>query len=59
VRRILTDAVSLKRAFYLIRHADDRRNARLAAFAEALATGLRTETARLEALASGRAAPKA
>ena len=31
----------------------------LAAFAEALATGLRAETARLEALTSGRTAPKA
>ncbi|HCQ58753.1 MAG TPA: LysR family transcriptional regulator [Sulfitobacter sp.] len=59
VRRILTQAVSLKRAFYLIRHADDRRNARLAAFAEALAAGLRAETARLEAEAAQKTAPKA
>ncbi|MEX3315135.1 LysR family transcriptional regulator [Sulfitobacter sp. PS-8MA] len=59
VRRILTKEVSLTRAFYLIRHADDRRNARLSAFAEALAAGLRAETARLEAIAAGRPAPKA
>jgi len=59
VRRILTEEVSLTRAFYLIRHADDRRNARLSAFADALAVGLRAETARLEALAAGRTAPKA
>ena len=59
VQRILTQAVSLKRAFYLIRHADDRRNARLAAFAEALAAGLRAETARLEAEAAQKTAPKA
>ena len=51
VRRILMDAVSLTRSFYLIRHADDQRNARLSRFAEDLATGLRAEVARLEALA--------
>ncbi len=51
VRRILTDQISLKRAFYLIRHADDRRNPRLSRFAEALSARLRAEVARLEALA--------
>ncbi|MBW4708573.1 LysR family transcriptional regulator [Roseobacter sp. YSTF-M11] len=51
VRRILTDQISLTRAFYLIRHADDQRNTRLSRFAEALSTGLRAEVARLEALA--------
>ncbi|UWR32107.1 LysR family transcriptional regulator [Sulfitobacter sp. W027] len=59
VRRILPDQVSLTRAFYLIRHVDDRRNARLSGFAEALAVGLRAETMRLEALAAEQAAPKA
>ena len=48
LRRVLTRAVSLTRAFYLIRHADDARNPRLARFAELLAAGLRAEVARLE-----------
>jgi DNA-binding transcriptional LysR family regulator len=48
LRRILTEAVSLTRAFYLIRHADDRRNWRLTRFAEILAAALRAEVARLE-----------
>lgn len=51
VRRILTDQVSLTRAFYLIRHADDQRNPRLSRVAQALTAGLRAEVARLEALA--------
>lgn len=50
LRLVLADAVKLTRAFYLIRHADDRRNLRLSRFAEALSHGLRTEVARLEAL---------
>jgi len=50
LRRVLTDAVSLTRAFYLIRHADDARNARLARFAGLLSAGLKTEVARLEGL---------
>ncbi|EEB84953.1 LysR family transcriptional regulator [Roseobacter sp. GAI101] len=49
VKRILTDQVSLSRAFYLIRHADDRRNLRLSRFADALAQGVRAEVIRLEA----------
>lgn len=49
LRRILVDAVSLTRAFYLIRHADDARNLRLARFADLLSRGLRDEVARLEA----------
>ncbi len=49
--RILTDQVSLSRSFYLIRHADDRRVARLNRFADLLAVALRKEVARLEALA--------
>lgn len=51
VRRILTDEVSLTRAFFLIRHADDARNARLARFADLLTIGLREEVAKLEAQA--------
>ena len=50
LRRVLVDDVSLTRAFYLIRHADDARNQRLARFADALSEGLRKEVARLEAL---------
>lgn len=49
LRRVLTEAVSLKRAFYLIRHLDDARNLRLARFADMLSAGLREEVARLEA----------
>mgnify|MGYP003135746543 FL=1 len=51
VRRILTGDVHLSRAFYLIRHEDDRRNLRLSRFAEALAQGVRAEVAKLEAIA--------
>ena len=51
VTRILTDQVSLKLAFYLIRHEADREDARLSRIAQALASGLRQEVARLEAQA--------
>ena len=51
VTRILTGGVHLSRAFYLIRHEDDRRNLRLSRFAEALAQGVRAEVAKLEAIA--------
>lgn len=51
VRRILTDQISLTRAFYLIRHADDQRNLRLSRFAQVLTAALRAEVVRLEALA--------
>ncbi|WP_025052722.1 LysR family transcriptional regulator [Sulfitobacter noctilucae] len=51
VRRILSDNVHLERAFYLIRHADDRTNQRLSQFAELLSAALRSEVARLEAKA--------
>lgn len=47
--KILTDEVSLKRSFYLIRHADDRRVERLNRFAEILALSIRKEVSRLEA----------
>ncbi len=49
VRRVLADQVRLRRAFYLIRHADDQRNQRLRQFAELLSAALRAEVARLEA----------
>lgn len=50
LRRVLVDEASLTRSFYLIRHTSDRRVSRLNRFAEALASGLRKEVARLEAL---------
>ncbi|WP_136442728.1 LysR family transcriptional regulator [Pacificoceanicola onchidii] len=50
LRRILTDEVSLTRSFYLVRHTDDRRHARMNRFAKALVDGMRAELARLEAL---------
>jgi len=49
LRRVLTDEVSLTRAFYLVRHAADRRSDRINRFAAALIAGLRGEVARLEA----------
>lgn len=51
VTRILTDKLALERHFYLVRHADDKRDVRLTRFAQALLDGLRTEVSRLEALA--------
>ena len=51
VVRLLTDAFTLTRSFWLIRHADDRRLDRMNRFAGALVRGLRAEVARLEGLA--------
>lgn len=51
VVKLLADDFSLTRAFYLIRHADDRRLERMNRFATALVQGLRQEVQRLEALA--------
>ena len=48
--RLLTEHISLRRSFWLIRHADDRASRRLTLLAEALAAGLRAEVARLEGL---------
>ncbi len=48
--KVLPDQISLTRAFYLIRHEDDRRLDRLNRFATALAAGVKREVARLEAL---------
>ena len=47
--RVLGGEVDLVRAFYMIRHADDRRLDRLNRFAALIVEGLRAEVARLEA----------
>lgn len=47
--QVIPDQVALTRSFWLIRHADDGRVARLNRFADLLAQGLRREVARLEA----------
>jgi DNA-binding transcriptional LysR family regulator len=49
LRRILTDRISLRRSFHLVRHADDARLERMNRFAALLSDGLRHEVARLEA----------
>lgn len=49
LKKVLSDEISLKRAFYLVRHADDRRLERLNRFAALLAHGVRAEVERLEA----------
>ncbi len=49
LQKILTAKIALKRSFYLVRHADDRRVERLSRFADLLALALRKEVARLEA----------
>lgn len=46
---VLPKEISLKRSFWLIRHADDRGSRRLSVLADQLAAGLRAEVARLEA----------
>jgi DNA-binding transcriptional LysR family regulator len=48
--KVLPVEVSLTRAFWLIRHADDRRIDRMNRFADLLAQGLRREVLRLEAM---------
>jgi DNA-binding transcriptional LysR family regulator len=48
--KLLTHDVSLTRAFWLIRHADDRRVERMTRFSDRLAQGLRRELLRLESL---------
>jgi len=48
VRRLLTDQFALTRAFYLVRHADDRNVPRIERFATALMAGLKAEVKRLE-----------
>jgi DNA-binding transcriptional LysR family regulator len=49
--RVIPDRIRLTRSFWLIRHADDGRVARLTRFAETLVREARAEMARLEALA--------
>lgn len=53
---VLPEAVTLKRAFYLIRHQDDARAQRLSEFASLLSAGVRAEVARLELAAAPRSA---
>jgi DNA-binding transcriptional LysR family regulator len=48
--KVMTDHVSLRRAFWLIRHESDGRVERLNRFAAALADGVRRELARLEGI---------
>lgn len=48
VVRVLVGQISLRRSFWLVRHADDHASARLGRVAEALALGIRREVARLE-----------
>ncbi len=49
LRKILPDAISLTRTFYLLRHAGDARIERLARVSEMVLDGVRSEVARLEA----------
>ncbi|MGR3795176.1 LysR family transcriptional regulator [Vannielia sp. SX4] len=49
VERVLPEEVALRRTFWLVRHADDRRVRRMSRFAELLCEGLRAEVERLEA----------
>ncbi|WP_225027093.1 LysR family transcriptional regulator [Xinfangfangia pollutisoli] len=49
--RVLPEQIRLRRSFWLIRHAEDTRVARLTGFAEALIRECRAEMQRLEALA--------
>ncbi len=51
LERVLGAEISLTRAFWLIRHADDRRAERMNRFADRLAQGIRREMQRLEAMA--------
>lgn len=55
LRMVLPDRIALTRSFWLLRHADDRGSRRLSLLADALAQGLRAETARLEGAVSGAA----
>ncbi len=50
--RVLTATVSLRRSFYLVRHASDRRSERLSHFAKALIAGIKAEVASAEAQAA-------
>lgn len=50
LKRVLTDQISLRRSFYLVRHRSDATSERLTRFAAALSAGLKAEIARLEGL---------
>lgn len=50
LERVMVAEISLTRAFWLIRHADDRRAERMNRFANRLAQGIRREMQRLEAM---------
>ena len=52
LRKVLEAEISLKRSFYLIRHQDDARAARLSHVAGLVMAGVRAEVARLEAAAA-------
>ena len=52
LRKVLEGEISLKRSFYLIRHQDDARAARLSHVAGLVMAGVRAEVARLEAAAA-------
>ncbi len=51
VSKVLAERFSLTRSFYLIRHEDDQRVARLTRFAQLLSEGVRAEVSRLESQA--------
>lgn len=48
LRRVLTEALSLTRSFYLVRHTADRQSERLRQFAGLLLAGMRGAVAKLE-----------
>lgn len=52
LRRVLTEAFELQRAYYLVRHVADRKSDRINRVATALIAGLKQEIARLEAAVS-------
>ena len=54
LERVLVDEVSIRRSFYLLRHADDVRVERLNRVAAELVNGVRNEVSRLEALLDSR-----
>ena len=57
LRQVLVQDVSLRRAFYLVRHTSDRHSDRLSRFATALRKGMAEEVDRLERAASLTASP--
>ena len=50
LKRVLTDELSIKRSFYLVRHEGDARMERFARVGEELLRGIRDEVARLEGM---------